>query len=107
MAAHDHRPLEKRDFIAGIDRELGRFLWKNSDIAEGLRVVVSADHGTSCITGNHISDPVPLLVADWSEEGDPEKFDESSAEGGAIGLIGPGELSELLFPEEPAFDGEA
>jgi 2,3-bisphosphoglycerate-independent phosphoglycerate mutase len=103
VAAHDRRPLEKRDFIAAIDKELGRFLWENPDIAEGLRVVVSADHGTSCLTGNHIPDPVPLLVADWSEEGDPEKFDEASAESGAIGLIQPGELSELLFPEDSAF----
>ncbi|MGB0639366.1 MAG: hypothetical protein ACPGTU_08540, partial [Myxococcota bacterium] len=107
VAAHDRRPLEKRDFIAAIDKELGRFLWKNPDIAEGLRVVVSADHGTSCLTGNHIPDPVPLLVADWSVDGEPERFDEVSAENGAIGLIQPGELSELLFPEDSSFVTEA
>jgi len=104
IAAHDRRPLEKRDFISAIDSALGRFLWKNPLVTEGLRVVVSADHGTSCITGNHISDPVPLLVANWSEEGEPEHFDEESAANGAIGLIRPGELSALLFPEDGVYE---
>jgi len=104
VAAHDRRPLEKRDFISAIDAALGRFLWKNPLVTEGLRVVVSADHGTSCLTGNHISDPVPLLVANWSEEGEPERFDEESAENGAIGLIQPGELSALLFPEDGVYE---
>jgi 2,3-bisphosphoglycerate-independent phosphoglycerate mutase len=104
IAAHDRRPLEKRDFIAAIDASLGRFLWKNPMITEGLRVVVSADHGTSCLTGNHIADPVPLLVANWAEEGEPERFDEESASNGAIGLVGPGELSALLFPEDGIYE---
>jgi 2,3-bisphosphoglycerate-independent phosphoglycerate mutase len=103
IAAHDKRPLEKRDFISAIDHALGRFLWKNPTVTEGLRVVVSADHGTSCLTGNHTADPVPLLVANWSEEGEPERFDEESAEGGAIGLIRPGELSALLFPVDGVY----
>ena len=100
IAAHDRRPLEKRDFISAIDAALGRFLWQNPLVTGGLRVVVSADHGTSCLTGNHTSDPVPLLVANWSVEGEPERFDEETAESGVIGLIHPGELSALLFPEE-------
>jgi 2,3-bisphosphoglycerate-independent phosphoglycerate mutase len=99
IAAHDRRPLEKRDFISAIDAALGRFLWQNPLISDGLRVVVSADHGTSCLTGNHTSDPVPLLVSSWSDHGEPEAFDEESAESGAMGMIGPGELSALLFPE--------
>ena len=104
IAAHDRKPLEKRDFIATIDAQLGKFLWKNPTVTEGLRVVVSADHGTSCLTGNHTSDPVPLLVANWSEEGDPERFDEDSALSGAIGLIHPGELSALLFPDDGVYE---
>ena len=60
IAAHDRRPLEKRDFISAIDTALGRFLWKNPMVTDGLRVVVSADHGTSCLTGNRTADPVPL-----------------------------------------------
>ena len=66
-------------------------------------VVVSADHGTSCLTGNHTADPVPLLVANWSDEGEPERFDEESAENGVIGLIHPGDLSNLLFPADGVY----
>ena len=98
------RPIEKRDFIAAIDAALGRFLWKNPTVTDGLRVVVSADHGTSCLSGNHIADPVPLLVANWAEEGEPERFDEDSASNGAIGLIRPGELSALLFPDDGVYE---
>ena len=104
IAAHDRRPLEKRDFISAIDAALGRFLGEYPLITDGLRVVVSADHGTSCLTGNHISDPVPLLVSSWSEHGESEAFDEESAESGAMGMIGPGELSALLFPEEEIYE---
>ena len=100
IAAHDRRPLEKRDFISAIDAALGRFLWQHPVVTEGLRVVVSADHGTSSITGNHTADPVPLLVANWSDDGEPERFDEESSESGAIGLIHPGDLSNLLFPAD-------
>ena len=104
IAAHDRRPIEKRDFISAIDAELGRFLWQHPLITDELRVVVSADHGTSCLTGNHTSDPVPLLVSSWSDHGEPEAFDEESAESGAMGMIGPGELSALLFPEEETYE---
>jgi 2,3-bisphosphoglycerate-independent phosphoglycerate mutase len=47
VAAHDRRPMEKRDFISAIDAALGQFLCQNTEVADGLRVVVSADHGTS------------------------------------------------------------
>jgi 2,3-bisphosphoglycerate-independent phosphoglycerate mutase len=103
IAAHDKRPLEKRDFIAAIDGALGRFLTGNPEVVEGLRVVVSADHGTSSITGNHIADPVPLLVATWDAEAEPARFDEEHATQGALGLLQPGDLSALLWPAEPIF----
>jgi 2,3-bisphosphoglycerate-independent phosphoglycerate mutase len=101
IAAHDRRPLEKRDFISRIDKALGRFLRENQEVTEGLRIVVSADHGTSCITGNHIPVPVPLLVATWAVEGEgePASFDEESAGLGALGLLQPGQLSDVLWPK--------
>jgi 2,3-bisphosphoglycerate-independent phosphoglycerate mutase len=100
IAAHDRRPLKKRDFISSVDRALGRFLNRYSELADGLRIIVSADHGTSSITGNHLPDPVPLLLATWSGPTEEERFDEASARQGALGLLEPGELSEMLWPEE-------
>ena len=102
IAAHDRRPLEKRDFIGSIDAALGRFLHANPSFSNSLRVVVSADHGTSSLSGNHIAAPVPLLLAQWDAESDDEQdFDEESAAHGALGMLGPGELAELLGLSEP------
>lgn len=97
IAAHDRRPLEKRDFISAIDKALGEFLRSRAELSGQLRIVVSADHGTSSLTGNHISNPVPLLLARWDPEADDEQdFDEESAAMGALGLLQCGELAELL-----------
>jgi 2,3-bisphosphoglycerate-independent phosphoglycerate mutase len=97
IAAHDQRPLEKRDFIGDIDAALGRFLQKEQRLSGQLRVVVSADHGTSSLTGNHLGSPVPLLLATWNAETrDEADFTEESAARGALGVLRPGELRELL-----------
>ena len=94
IAAHDRRALAKRDFIEEIDKALGQLLSRPESI--GLRVVVSSDHGTSSISGHHIGDPVPLLLATWTGPCEHETFDEESAERGALGLLGPGDLTALL-----------
>ncbi len=97
IAAHDRRPMEKRDFISSIDAALARFLQSRPDLSGKLRVVLSADHGTSSVSGDHIPDPVPLLLATWNKDGSNEsEFSENSAAGGALGLVAPGELVELL-----------
>lgn len=95
IAAHDRRPLEKRDFLVRVDQALGRFLQEQAPT--GLRVVVAADHGTSSRTGDHLPDPVPLLLATW--DGAPAEaadFTEASAALGALGALGPGDLRALL-----------
>jgi 2,3-bisphosphoglycerate-independent phosphoglycerate mutase len=74
-------------------------LQSNAELVEDLRIIVSADHGTSSISGLHIPDPVPLLVARWSPDGEVSSFDEESAGQGAIGLIHSGELSAMLWSE--------
>lgn len=97
VAAHDRRPLEKRDFIERVDKALGEFLSNHPSLSGRLRVVVSADHGTSSLTGNHLPDPVPLLLATWQADvEDEEDFDEASTADGALGLLESGDLAELL-----------
>ena len=97
IAAHERRPLAKRDFISAVDAALGSFLEIHSDVAKGLRVVVSADHGTSSVTGNHTNVPVPLLVSTWQGPGEQADFDEKSAEQGALGVLMPGDLAHMLW----------
>ena len=93
VAAHDRRPLEKRDYIQRVDAALGQFL----ENREGLRIILAADHGTSCRTGNHLADPVPLLFSTWEgESGESEDFDEESAAGGVLGLMEAEELFALI-----------
>lgn len=99
IAAHDRRPIAKRDFIARFDRALGEFLEANPELQTDLRLVITADHGTSSDTGDHLADPVPVLLAHLHEdpESEPATFDEISAEQGALGLLRPGELATLLW----------
>lgn len=98
IASHDRRPFAKRDFITRIDEALGAFLASRDTDAPRLRVVVTADHGTSSATGLHLSDPVPVVLALWDPESDDDGvFTEASAAEGALGRLGPGELVPLLF----------
>ena len=79
VAAHECRPLAKRDYITRLDGALGRFLQTYGQVTHGLRVVVSADHATSSVTGNHMADPVPVLVSNWRGAGERAEFNEHSA----------------------------
>ena len=100
VAAHDCRPLEKRDFLSSVDAALGLFLEQRPDLSGSLRVVVSADHSTSSISGRHQPGPVPLLLATWRTESEEESdFTEESAASGALGLLRRGELMQLLSAE--------
>ncbi len=97
IAAHDRKPVEKRDFISAIDAALGRFLAAHPELGGNLRVVISADHGTSSTTGNHMPGPVPLLITTWRADSQEEQdFDEETAARGALGVLQPGELAHLL-----------
>lgn len=99
IAAHDRDPVAKRSFIDEFDTALGQLLRERSDLADDLRIVVTGDHGTSSVTGEHLADDVPLLLATWSEDAEPTAFDEDSAHHGALGLLSMAELSELLWAE--------
>ena len=94
IAAHDRQPLLKRDFLEQVDKALGTFL--KGDIPRPLRLVVSADHGTSSNTGNHLADPVPLLLASWDGGAEPADFDEDAAQDGALGMLRAGDLAGIL-----------
>ena len=92
IAAHDQKPLEKRDFITDVDAALGRFLQGRI----GTRVAVTADHGTSSVTGSHMVGPVPLLLSTWSGFGEASRFDEEAAANGVLGDLSAPEFATLL-----------
>lgn len=106
IAAHDRKPAAKRDFIDAVDAALGRFLAARPELDDNLRIVLSADHGTSSTTGNHLAGPVPLLVTTWHADSTEEQdLDEETAARGALGLLGPGELAHLLGLDPSGHDG--
>ncbi len=58
-ASHDFNPELKIKVIEEVDKALGKFLEK-VDLSQ-LYIVVTADHATPCMIGDHRGDPVPLL----------------------------------------------
>jgi 2,3-bisphosphoglycerate-independent phosphoglycerate mutase len=97
VASHERRALEKRDFISAVDAALGQCLLGQGGLPRNLRIVVSASHGTSSISGLHLGCPVPLLVSTWRPDSeDQEAFDEESCGQGALGVFESGDLGAML-----------
>ncbi len=99
ILAHDCDAVGKRAFIERVDAALGAFLAEHGELADRLRVVVTGDHGTSSVTGEHLPDDVPVLLATWGDDSEVAAFDEATAEHGALGLLSTDELADLLWAE--------
>lgn len=65
-AAHRENFLEKKAFLARLDREFLRPLLKWAP--QGLRIIICGDHATSSLTGKHTRDAVPFAAAVWEKE---------------------------------------
>jgi len=63
LPGHDNKPLQKVKFIEMIDRD---FFGKLRDSNLDFKMVVTADHTTSCKKMAHTSDPVPALFFDFN-----------------------------------------
>jgi len=82
IAAHDQRPELKAEFLEKVDAQLGRLLSKYKG---NLRVAVASDHATLSESGQHASDPLPVLIWGPGIEADGvQRFDERSAAAGAL-----------------------
>jgi len=97
VAAHDKQPLLKRDYLERVDQALGRSLRRLAERPDDVAVLVTADHGTSSVTGVHLHDPAPVLLSSWDGPMDERvSFDERSSQAGALGSVSAGKLLELL-----------
>ncbi len=56
-AAHDRDPLKKVDAMEKIDHAMGHILGKEDQCL----VILTGDHSTSSVSGEHTGDPVPLV----------------------------------------------
>ena len=82
IASHDRRPDQKAAFLERLDGALGRALEGHDGL---LRVAVASDHATLSESGQHASDPLPVLV--WGsgiEADETETFDEQAVGPGAL-----------------------
>ena len=61
LPGHDNKPLQKVKFIEMIDKDFFGYLRK---LDFNFRMVVTADHTTSCRMKGHTSNPVPVLFYD-------------------------------------------
>lgn len=93
-AGHDNKPLEKKEMVELIDKKLISFLRKLEK--EKVKIIVTADHATPCKLKTHSSDPVPVLLCDWTRSAKEKKFSENEARKGKLGKIYGKQLLKLL-----------
>ncbi len=96
VASHDGNPKQKVEVIGKIDSMLG-YLLDHVD-PNDTYVAVTADHTTSCLTGNHEGDPVPISITGPYVRFDKVKeYDERSCAEGGLGRIRGMDLMPILM----------
>ena len=84
---HDGDAIGKMKNIEEIDERFFGTLLDHVDISK-IAIMISADHSTPSIHKGHSDDPVPLLISgNMITNDDTERFTETEAKKGAIGLI--------------------
>lgn len=96
IPGHDNKPLDKVKMIELIDQRFFSFLRKYLEKNDG-KLVLLADHTTSCRKKAHTADPVPVLYYDFKNLKKSEKrFTEKNALLGKK-IIGRKLLEKTLF----------
>ena len=82
--SHDRKPREKKKFIERIDEQFFLRVKDEFDV-----IIVTGDHTTSSIFGEHTADPVPLLIySSIAQRKDSVKnFTERKSYKGVLGYI--------------------
>jgi 2,3-bisphosphoglycerate-independent phosphoglycerate mutase len=96
VASHDGEAKQKVEVIEKIDGMLGCLL-NNVDLGSTY-LVVTADHTTSTLTGNHEGDPVPVAITGpYVRRDDVEKYGERSCAKGGLGRLRGLDLMPVLM----------
>jgi len=84
---HDGDAIGKMKNIEEIDERFFGTLLDHIDVSK-IAIMISADHSTPSIHKGHSDDPVPLLISgNMITNDDTQRFTETEAKKGAIGLI--------------------
>ncbi|MEM2420079.1 MAG: 2,3-bisphosphoglycerate-independent phosphoglycerate mutase [Candidatus Bathyarchaeia archaeon] len=96
VASHDGNAKQKVEVIEKVDKMLAYILNK-ADLGETY-VTLTADHTTSCTTGNHEGDPVPLAIMGPYVRGDDvDEFSERACAKGGLGRLRGKHLMPILM----------
>jgi 2,3-bisphosphoglycerate-independent phosphoglycerate mutase len=96
VAAHDGKSRLKVEVIEKIDSMVG-YLLGNIDLGSTY-LAVTADHSTSCVTGNHEGDPVPVAIAGPSvRRDDVTEYGERTCAKGGLNRIRGLDLMHVLM----------
>jgi 2,3-bisphosphoglycerate-independent phosphoglycerate mutase len=92
IAAHDCRPDRKVAYLEAVDRRLGELLatWEGRP----LQVAVASDHATLSESGQHSSDPVPVVI--WGPGIEPDAVTELTERAVIQGALGRFPLQTLM-----------
>ncbi len=82
LPGHDNKPLDKVRMIEILDKEFFSFL---KGFIDGKRLIITADHTTSCRRKGHTADPVPVLVYPFEEKSEQRFTEEQGLKGKKIG----------------------
>jgi 2,3-bisphosphoglycerate-independent phosphoglycerate mutase len=96
VASHDGNFKLKIEVLQKIDEMLG-FMFDKLDLDSTL-MAVTADHSTSCVTGNHVGDPVPVVISGpCVRRDDVVEFGERSCARGDLNRIRGVDLMHILM----------
>ncbi|HVP17050.1 MAG TPA: 2,3-bisphosphoglycerate-independent phosphoglycerate mutase [candidate division Zixibacteria bacterium] len=96
VASHDGNFKLKIEVVQKVD-EMLRFMLDHVDL-DSTFLVVTADHTTSCVTGNHVGDPVPVVISGpYVRRDGVIEFGERSCAGGGLNRIRGADLMHILM----------
>jgi 2,3-bisphosphoglycerate-independent phosphoglycerate mutase len=92
--SHDRKPIDKKKFIELIDRQFFSRVKDEFDI-----IIVTGDHTTSSVFGEHTADPVPLLIySTIAQRKDSVKnFAERKSYKGILGFVKGRDLMRIII----------
>jgi len=94
-ASHDHNAEEKILAIERTDEMVGKII---DEVSGKIVIAITGDHTTSVSTGEHVCDPVPLVLwSDFIRPDSVEKYSEIDAAMGSLHTIRGLDVMPLLL----------
>jgi len=83
IPSHDNKPFEKKAILEYLDKTFFKFICRVAPMKK-IKVIVTGNNSTPCKLKSHSSDPVPVLVYDFSLPKEKKFFSEKDAKKGVL-----------------------